>query len=136
MKFIDFFKESVFGARLNAAMQLASVVGFTAPPPGSLAGEASTGWEQDGPSGRGEVHRAEVGVPQGGPGMNKLWMVKAVSRTGGASDWLFVDAGSRDEVSALIEDSETRIVEVIEDPVEMAETVAWEFGSVALVTDL
>ena len=68
--------------------------------------------------------------------MRKLWMVKAVSRAGGASDWLFVTAESRDEVSALIEDSETRVVGVFDDPAEMAATISREFGSVALVADL
>lgn len=68
--------------------------------------------------------------------MNKLWMVKVVSRVGGAADWLFVAAEDRNAASALIEDSETRIVEMTDDPAEMAATVSREFGSVALVADL
>ena len=58
MKFIDFFKESVFGARLNAAMQLASVAGFTAPPQFARRRDRSPGKGQ--PAGSKLARRAKA----------------------------------------------------------------------------
>lgn len=65
-----------------------------------------------------------------------LFLAKTIQRETGESNHFLVAARSRDEVTAMIEDDNTRIVEVFTTPADIAEEIEHSFDTLALLCNI